>query len=530
MPSAAGVASPKGMPNQVHKGFPVKASSSPQETAVPAVGAEGAPVGPTTAADAEGDTPCRLQQTTSAASISSSSRHVHAPAVSPGHPASPPDFMASFPSVERKDPPSCAIDNPVVSLSELFSSPETVSPQELSAEVASVTKATTPLSAPDIDVGWTSEKADTRSLLSSDSVQQSAHEECASPSPLSSDGNVEHTITQVFTPQASAEVTTPPRDVVDKIEWHLSEGGLSSAGSSAGGSAVRTGRSKRTPISSDVSHLVRKYSREAVISALLEDESSQQLRASRQESASLQDELTRLRSENSSLKDKLNTNAVALSPSSVTLHTPIAAEVVPTKLDFGEDLCSAEVHTPEQLTPEVQERPVERLVPTRTEPFQRYGVYQAYLNNKAFNAESASHEAFYRYDREENADSSFVRDVGGGLVGGGRRKVTDPFPGVSDPAEKLRRALVPRTPEAVTHRVVDSMMAELKARVPSLPIAKISDSVYTIDTPSKKYKVAVHSSALVVRVGCGYESILTFLEKRAKVMNQRILKRVMYLN
>ncbi|KAJ9467462.1 hypothetical protein DIPPA_14146 [Diplonema papillatum] len=105
---------------------------------------------------------------------------------------------------------------------------------------------------------------------------------------------------------------------------------------------------------------------------------------------------------------------------------------------------------------------------------------------------------------------SSYRTPGSGVLVGVQRK--------TDPIARLHKALVrPPSPQATEH-VVDSMMQELAGSMPFLPIAKVSRCCYTIDRPGKTYKMAVHSGSLVIRVGCGYEDVVTFLEKRAKLM------------
>ena len=125
---------------------------------------------------------------------------------------------------------------------------------------------------------------------------------------------------------------------------------------------------------------------------------------------------------------------------------------------------------------------------------------------------------------EHNGEASIIVDnVSGAVVGGGRRRPRD-APATTDAVERLRAALSPQTPQVVVDKLVDAMAAELLRQMPDLPIRKMGPSLYTLDTPMKRYKLAVHSGVLVVRLGGGYESVLTFLEKRAAVMNKRILR------
>eukprot|EP01064_Diplonema_japonicum_P016763 TRINITY_DN24796_c0_g1_i1.p1 TRINITY_DN24796_c0_g1~~TRINITY_DN24796_c0_g1_i1.p1 ORF type:complete len:187 (+),score=37.47 TRINITY_DN24796_c0_g1_i1:59-562(+) len=110
----------------------------------------------------------------------------------------------------------------------------------------------------------------------------------------------------------------------------------------------------------------------------------------------------------------------------------------------------------------------------------------------------------------------YEKHTGGAVVGQPVQR-----PSGTDSMSRLRRSLIPQPSAGALEKLTDSMMKELAATLPFLPIKKVSSQVYTLDTPHKKHKVTVHSGALVVRLGCGYEDVLTFLEKRAKIVRSR---------
>eukprot|EP01059_Diplonema_ambulator_P018581 TRINITY_DN31025_c0_g1_i1.p2 TRINITY_DN31025_c0_g1~~TRINITY_DN31025_c0_g1_i1.p2 ORF type:complete len:210 (+),score=43.23 TRINITY_DN31025_c0_g1_i1:51-632(+) len=126
---------------------------------------------------------------------------------------------------------------------------------------------------------------------------------------------------------------------------------------------------------------------------------------------------------------------------------------------------------------------------------------------------------------KENAELRAFYTKHTGMAPGGVVKPLVPVPAHKPPSDsmrRLKRSLVPLPSPTAMERLTDSMMAELAATVPFLPIKKIAPQIYTLDTPYKKHKVTVHSGSLVVRLGCGYEDVLTFLEKRAKIVRPRV--------
>ena len=81
---------------------------------------------------------------------------------------------------------------------------------------------------------------------------------------------------------------------------------------------------------------------------------------------------------------------------------------------------------------------------------------------------------------------------------------------------RLRRTLNPPPSNRNKDLLVQSMVDELRNKL-GYHIKKVSPSTYTLGTSSKHYILAVHSGRLVVRIGCGYEDIISFLDRRSKV-------------